>query len=279
MDTIKFSRIAESLRQYRRAELRDFQKELGEAPVDALYVDPLPGEAVLQSVLSGNTTFLVGRKGTGKSTIFAKAQIEFRKRRDILSSYIDVKALYEIISPEDLPLASTSEIQINAGIFRAHILRKSFLGAIISELIKEIEKTCESMSFLEVWKGIRKSYRELQSSLKSLESKLKSIQLEKHEIPILQKITTHWKNRDQKETSTTDSIRAGVEASLTSAKAKVDATVSDFDKTLEDSEIYNEYSEVVLRAFPFGELLNEIKDLLSEAGMTRLVVFLMIFLN
>jgi hypothetical protein len=29
MDPKKFSRIAESLRQYRRADLREFQKELG----------------------------------------------------------------------------------------------------------------------------------------------------------------------------------------------------------------------------------------------------------
>jgi len=82
-----FSRIAESLRQYRRAELRDFEVELGSAPVDTLYVDPLPNNAILNSVLSSNTTFLLGRKGTGKSTIFAKAQNEIRRRKDIISIY------------------------------------------------------------------------------------------------------------------------------------------------------------------------------------------------
>jgi hypothetical protein len=42
MDPVKFARIAESLRQYRRAELKDFEEELGARPVDTLYVDPLP---------------------------------------------------------------------------------------------------------------------------------------------------------------------------------------------------------------------------------------------
>ena len=73
MDINRFSKVAESLRQYRRAELKDFETEVGSKPIDLLYVDPLPGDAILNSVLSSNTTFLLGRKGTGKSTIFAKA--------------------------------------------------------------------------------------------------------------------------------------------------------------------------------------------------------------
>jgi hypothetical protein len=51
-----FSKVSESLRQYRRAELKDFESEIGEKPVDQLYVDALPGGAVLQAVLSSNTT-------------------------------------------------------------------------------------------------------------------------------------------------------------------------------------------------------------------------------
>ena len=69
MNPQKFARIAESLRQYRRAELGDFQEELGSRPVDSLYVDPLSGDAVLNSVLSSNTVYLLGRKGTGKRGI------------------------------------------------------------------------------------------------------------------------------------------------------------------------------------------------------------------
>ncbi len=63
MDATKFSRIAESLRQYRRAELKDFEADIAAAdPLDALYVDPLHGEAVLNTMLSSNTTFISGRK-------------------------------------------------------------------------------------------------------------------------------------------------------------------------------------------------------------------------
>lgn len=87
MNINKFSKIAESLRQYRRAELKEFQDELGGNPLDILYVDPLPSDAVLNSVLSSNSTFLLGRKGTGKSTVFARAQSELRKDPSVISTY------------------------------------------------------------------------------------------------------------------------------------------------------------------------------------------------
>ena len=85
----RFAKIAESLRQYRRAELSDFQSDVGGNPVELLYVDPLESDAVLKTVLLNNTTFLVGRKGTGKSTVFAKAQVELRKQADAVSVYVD----------------------------------------------------------------------------------------------------------------------------------------------------------------------------------------------
>jgi hypothetical protein len=47
----KFAKIADSLRQYRRAELPDFQADVGGNPVDLLYVDPLESDAVLKTVL------------------------------------------------------------------------------------------------------------------------------------------------------------------------------------------------------------------------------------
>jgi putative ribosome biogenesis GTPase RsgA len=63
--------------------LKDFEAEIASNPLEALYVDPLPGDAILQTMLSSSTTFILGRKGTGKSTVFAKAQSEIRKRNDL----------------------------------------------------------------------------------------------------------------------------------------------------------------------------------------------------
>mgnify|MGYP001036763182 FL=1 len=122
MDLDKFSKISESLRQYRRAELRDFERDIGAKPIDQLYVDALPGNAVLNSVLSSNTTFLLGRKGTGKSTVFAKAQSSLRGKSEIISVYIDVKSLIEILDSNTSPVEELDSMGISfSEIGRAHV--------------------------------------------------------------------------------------------------------------------------------------------------------------
>lgn len=120
-DAPKFARIAESLRQYRRAELKDFEAEIVANPLEALYVDPLPGDAILQTMLSSSTTFILGRKGTGKSTVFAKAQSEIRKRNDLISIHTDVQALYETINASEVPISDISDSEISDHIFKSHL--------------------------------------------------------------------------------------------------------------------------------------------------------------
>lgn len=277
MELDKFSKIAESLRQYRRAELRDFENETGAKPVDQLYVDPLPGDAVLQSVLSSNTTFLLGRKGTGKSTVFARAQSVLRERKDIISVYIDVKSLYDVLdavdmSPDDLVSSGISTVA-----YRSHMLRKVMLGKVIAEMLKEIGAACEKLSLWDRWTGVRRNYEDLLSSLSAIRDRIRSAKLEVHEIPILQKITHQLRLKKQQESSLKrdQAAKIGGKASLVKAEVTADITesLSDFDKTLDDSDVYNEYSDVVLKSFPFSEIIEDIQGLISGAGLVRLVVF------
>ncbi len=89
----KFSDAAQSLKLYRRAELVD--EESGRQLIDELYVDPLPQNAVITAILKPNTTFLVGRKGVGKSTIFQRGQAMLRQKKPVCSAYLDIKAFFE----------------------------------------------------------------------------------------------------------------------------------------------------------------------------------------
>lgn len=273
MSPIKFSRIAESLRQYRRAELKDFEDELGGKPVSALYVDPLPNDAVLNSVLSSNTTFLLGRKGTGKSTVFAKAQSVFRERRDLLSTYMDVKSLCDMLDAAEIPTYSLGDVEIDPGIYRAHMIRKVFLGKVVAELLKEIDTLCKSMSIWDIWRGKKKSFDDLSNRLTALQTRVKDVALQDQELPILQKITRRWKSKQLQESGSGVEVGASSELSTVGARAGANASSTDFEKFLDDSEVYNEYSDVVLRSFPFNEIVTEIQDLLSESGLKRLVVF------
>jgi hypothetical protein len=145
MDAKTFAKVAESLRQFRRADLRDFEDDLGAKPVDTLYVDPLQSDGVLEMVLSSNSTFILGRKGTGKSTIFSRAQSEIRKRGDKISIYIDVKALYDLIGESDVPISSIEDTEISEEILRGHLLRKAFLSSVLADLMKELSGACERL--------------------------------------------------------------------------------------------------------------------------------------
>lgn len=277
MNLEKFSKISESLRQYRRAELRDFEIDIGEKPIDQLYVDALPGGAVLQAVLSSNTTFLLGRKGTGKSTVFAKAQSKLRERKDVISIYIDVKSLYDVLEAANIPEEELGNLGISGLAYRSHILRKLMLGKVIAELLKEVGESCKKLTILERWRGIKKQYDELQNSLAEIGVRVRTSKLEKHEIPILQKITNQLRIRQHQESGSTSSVGTSIGAKISpdefDLNINAQGSLSDFDKTLDDNDIYNEYSDVVLKSFPFGEILDEIQTLISESGLVRLVAF------
>jgi len=271
MDTEKFARIAESLRQYRRAELKEFDEDLGGNAVDQLYVDPLPNDAVLKTVKSSNTTFLLGRKGTGKSTIFAKAQSDFRRSQDIVSCYLDVKSLYDLCKPADLSADTPSEIDL--GISRTHLLRKAFIGTVTAEVISELRKAIDEMSIWDRWLGKRQSFEELVTKLRDLETRLKDAPLTSQELPVLQKIQNRWKNQQLSQRETGGEAHIKGKASPIDVSAEGQASASDFEKTLDDSEVYKEYSTVVLKAFPFDEIISEIQALLDESKLKRLVIF------
>ena len=107
-----FQAAAQSLKLYRRAELPG--SEADAALINSLYVDPLPAEHVLQTFMKPNTTFLIGRKGTGKSTIFQRFQRELMSSKSATSAYVDIKTLYES-SQVDQALAAKLRI------FRDHL--------------------------------------------------------------------------------------------------------------------------------------------------------------
>jgi len=275
MNAITFAKIAESLRQYRRAELKDFQTEVhGDGNVmDQLYVDPLRGDAVLQTVLSGSTTFLIGRKGTGKSTVIAKAQSDIRKRTDLISVYIDVKTIYELVNASDAPVQIVRDAQISQEILRIHLLRKSFLGTVLSELIKEVGEVAKNLSLWDRWMGKKRDYQDIQSKLDKLGQAVRVAKLTEQEIPILRLISKKSKDRKTIKETAKDAANAKINLNPSEAAASIEVGSEDWEETIADNEIYQEYSDAILRSFPFANIIEEIKDLLNEAGMLRVVVF------
>lgn len=268
-----FARIAESLRQYRRADLADFQQEIGGNPLDVLYVDPLPNDAVLRSVLSSNTTFLVGRKGTGKSTVFAKAQSSIRETNDLLSIYIDVKSLNELSqAPATQPQGIDSGDDLNNDVLSAHLLRKHFLASVLRQLLQEVNAQLDSLSIVERWKSKRK-LEELKARFTELSQQIRNNRLQDHELPALRQIQQKQRTRLAESDATNDSVGSNAGISPVGPSAAVYAQTEQFEQSLEDNDLYREYSSVVFQSFPFQDIIEEIRDLIDGAGMRRLVVF------
>lgn len=109
MDKEIFLQFAESLKLVRRARVEDFIKDKN---VDDIYTDLLPSNAIINKLNLPRTTLLVGRKGTGKSTIFQKSQKDLIENKKCISLYIDVKSLYDNSTPtisDEIPKFSSDE--------------------------------------------------------------------------------------------------------------------------------------------------------------------------
>lgn len=274
MDANKFTRIAESLRQYRRADLGDFEDDVGTQPVDRLYVDPLPNNGVLSTVLSSNTTFLLGRKGTGKSTIFSRAQSVIREKGQNVSVYIDVKALYELLSESSVPIHGVDGQQISADILREHQLRKAFLSKILSELISELRTSVTKLSIWQKVLGTKKEQiEEASKRLASIQDDINKGVLSEAELPILRTITRKTEDRIKQRLVSNAGGSAKVKLSPTDPAVVLGGEASSMEEALADNQTYETYSDAVLRSFPYSEILNEIKVLLEQLELKRLIVF------
>jgi ATPase subunit of ABC transporter with duplicated ATPase domains len=134
------NRLIVSLKLAQRAEL--VNEENNKNIIDKLYVDPLPNEAIFKQVIEDSTIFLIGRKGTGKSTIFARAQEYFRHQSKEISAYIDVKTLYGKSISQDIKVDSDNEH------VQKLILLQNFVSQVLGELINELEKSLEHKNLL-----------------------------------------------------------------------------------------------------------------------------------
>jgi ABC-type transport system involved in cytochrome bd biosynthesis fused ATPase/permease subunit len=143
----KFHEAVQTMKRYRRA---DIENEKGESLVRRLYVDPLPREHVLNLAIKENTTFLIGRKGSGKSTILQALQHELDQDRRVASAYIDIKTVFESsqVDHEVLRKAIEQSTASSAASVQEVLLMRTFLREIIKEDYAKPGKAQQDKLFL-----------------------------------------------------------------------------------------------------------------------------------
>ena len=164
------------------------------------------------------------------------------------------------------------EASISEPIFHAHSLRKAFLGAVISDLIKELRRAYESRSLVQRWVGSARGYNEVISELEQLSDDVKVARLSQEEIPILRTISLKTKESLTTKGSTTAGVKVDAKFAP-KPELRAMAGVEAFDESVADNELYREYADAVLRSFPFQELLSRIRELLAGVGLARLFAF------
>ena len=132
----QFVAVSESLKKYRRADLVD---EDGKSILDKLYVDLLEGDVILNKCLLDNTTFLIGRKGTGKSTLFLKLESEYRKKKGYCPCYIDVKTVFESSQAQAINYQYLTEY-FEQEYMTKYLLGRNFIQNVFKTIYEEIDK-------------------------------------------------------------------------------------------------------------------------------------------
>lgn len=264
-----FYLMVDSLKKCRRADLSDINND--ESIIEELYVDPLDNDFVLKSSLRPNTTILIGRKGTGKSTIIARLQHEIRKNNDKLSIYIDVKTIFEqaknftydsiqyrnLITPQDL---------------EKYLLHKTFLKQII-EQIKEEVKTNTLKFFLAKISAIfgpdKKTF------IVELENIFNDIEKNEYiDIQILKEKNINQANSRSHEANNTQNSSADINLTQTDFSFKMGASDSNSIKNSSYKNTEEQFSEILLRCFNPSVILNSIKGLLSQIGIKYIFICL-----
>ena len=267
----KFIEVAESLKKYRRADLID---ENGKSILDKLYVDLLPDNIILNKCLLDNTTFLIGRRGTGKSTIFLKLENEYRKKKNYLPCYVDVKTIYESSQAQAINQQYLHEY-FDGRQLSTYLMARNFIQSVLKRIYEEIDLQRVNFFSKIVGNISGNSNEEIKNQIKALRMQIDDNSImQRVEIPVLQQIKT--KSGNESSNSQTDTISANIGNSVSvdshGMSSKINGENSKF------SEIQNlheeEYTDILLKVFQVKKVIESIKTILKKMKITKLVVML-----
>ena len=266
-----FLKAIESLKKYRRADLID---EEGNNLLEKLYTDLLPNNHILNQSLQDNTTFLIGRKGTGKSTIFLRIEQELRKKKGYLPCYIDVKTVFESAQTESLPDYLDSIIT-NRQFYDEYAIKRNFIRKILSRVIDEIDNKIDSF-----FKRALTLFRsdEVKGNIAILRKRIDDNSILKDiEIPSLQKIQIkeNTNSSQTQETSLGSKTTVGIEMEkIPSVKLcnGVDDKNTQSRSSGEGTEMV--YTKVLLKVLQISDLIEQLQSELKRIGINHLVILL-----
>jgi len=252
----KFLRLVDSLRLYRRANIKDGDKNL----IEDLYVDPLNGNLILKAMLKPHTTLLIGRKGTGKSTIINRFQYEIRKKDDEIALYIDVNSVYDSAKNSSL-LPKEIIKDIPETTLMTFYIYREFISSVLESLKEEIkEKLFTSKIRKIIFREKNKYTRE--EFISELEKIFKKALYSVDDLTFQQLIA--------KEIQLTNKNEINMNGKISIENASFESKISDQNIKLE----FDQFSKVLIRSFNIIHFMKDLKVLLQNIGLKRVFVCL-----
>ncbi len=264
-DKDNFFNLVDSLKKCRRADLSDVSSN--KEVIEKLYVDPLDNDLVLKSVLKLNTTFLSGRRGTGKSTIIARLQHDIRKSKDKLSLYIDVKSVFEQSKAFSYSTENYAD-HFTAQELTTYLVYKSFLKEIISEVKEEIKTNTAKFYLAKITKYFGPDKAAFEEELNRIFDEIETF--EYMDVEVLKRSKLHSQDGishgDNQKLGASISVNTiGIEGRVTSENATNHTVNKNVDK---------EFSEALLKCFNPVLIMRSIKGLLKKIGINHVYICL-----
>lgn len=267
-----FFEAVESLKKYRRSDIKD---EAGKDLLEKLYVDLLPNQHILNKTLLQHTTFLIGRKGTGKSTIFLRLEQELHKKKGYLSCYIDTKSMFEQ-SQSNYEVSDYVKDYIPPSLLEKYFIERTFIKNMLTILLKQIEKKYDRITQRIIDKLVKTKREEVREKLRVLLERVQNNDLLKEiELPIL----SRYENKTTSKESETrhEENQLGIpEIDVSTEKVKFNSNVKHQSdcKELKESEVEKSFSEIFLKVFQVKDVITDIKEILSAIGIEHLYILL-----
>lgn len=267
----KFVEVAESLKKYRRAELID---EDGKSILDKLYVDLLPQNIILNKCMLDNTTFLIGRRGTGKSTIFLKLENEYRNKKTFLPCYIDVKTIYESSQAQAINKQYLQDY-FNGTKLNEYLMARNFIQSVLKRIYEEIDLQRKNI-FEKIRDTISgNSNEEIKEKILKLNEQIDDNKIFKSiEIPVLQqKVCKESNLKKAAEAVKQESyFQNSLSMNAISIEGKVDGMCSNSQESANNKE--EEYTDILLKVFQIKNVIEEIRKILKKLGINKLIIML-----
>lgn len=274
-DADKFFNAVDSLKRFKRAEIKDSKDK---SLIESLYTDLLPNEHVFKMCFSDNTTFLIGRKGTGKSTIILKLENEYRKKSTYLPCYIDTKTVFESIKGEYHKIDYLKG-KIPDEYLDNYLIERTFIKNILKSIGDELNKKADNL--ISKITGVVQIPKKnsVKTKINDLLLKIENNQILKSiEIPVIAEVITKLSGNNEKETKKEKNINTELSGNTnfstvdTSLKGGYISNKIITDKSNDCWE--KSFSTALLKIFQITSLIEEIKTILSELNIKKLVIFL-----